>query len=159
LIGPLLANPTKAPLWQLGRTSPVTSTGTPGSSAFDGGFPWGSSLALRCGSLVRPIGHCVRGPCTRLRHRRLRNWVPSPQTRPFAWPGEGRVGGAIRCRQLQPITMRRTSETDAFSAPRMRTPRGPSRTLKSLHRAVSTSDVLLSPAGTPESESDIRPMR
>jgi len=51
------------------------------------------------------------------------------------------------------ITVRRTSETDAFSAPRMRTPRGPSRTLWSLHRTVSTSDIPLSPAGTPESES------
>jgi hypothetical protein len=36
---------------------------------------------------------------------------------------------------------RRTSETGAFSAPRMRTPRGPSRTLWSLHRTVSTSDT------------------
>lgn len=39
------------------------------------------------------------------------------------------------------IMMRRTSMTDAFSAPRMRTPRGPSRTLWSLHRTVSTSDI------------------
>jgi hypothetical protein len=39
------------------------------------------------------------------------------------------------------IAMRRTSRTDAFSAPRMRTPRGPSRTLWSLHRITSTSDV------------------
>jgi len=35
----------------------------------------------------------------------------------------------------------------------MRTPRGPSRTLWSLHRTVPTSDVPLSPAGTPESKS------
>jgi hypothetical protein len=41
------------------------------------------------------------------------------------------------------ITVRRTSETGAFSAPRMRTPRGPSRTLWSLHRTVSISDVLI----------------
>jgi len=39
------------------------------------------------------------------------------------------------------IATRRTSESDAFSAPRMRTPRGPSRTLWSLHRIVSISDV------------------
>jgi hypothetical protein len=51
------------------------------------------------------------------------------------------------------IMTRRTSMTGAFSAPRMRTPRGPSRTLWSLHRIESTSDVPLSPAGTPESES------
>jgi len=38
------------------------------------------------------------------------------------------------------IATRRTSMTGAFSAPRMRTPRGPSRTLWSLHRTVSTSD-------------------
>ena len=42
------------------------------------------------------------------------NWVPSPPSRPFAWSGKGRVDGAIRCRQLQPIAVRRTSETDAF---------------------------------------------
>jgi len=41
------------------------------------------------------------------------------------------------------IATRRTSKTNAFSAPRMRTPRGPSRTLWSLHRIVSTSDVLV----------------
>jgi len=41
------------------------------------------------------------------------------------------------------IATRRTSETDAFSASRMRTPRGPSRALWSLHRIVSTSDVLV----------------
>ena len=41
------------------------------------------------------------------------------------------------------IATRRTSLTDAFSAPRMRTPRGPSRSLWSLHRIVSTSDVLV----------------
>jgi len=49
--------------------------------------------------------------------------------------------------------MRRTSETGTFSVPRMRTPRGLSGTLRSLHRAVSTSDVPLSLAGTPESVS------
>ena len=47
--------------------------------------------------------------------------------------------------------MRRTSETGAFSAPRMRTPRVPSRSWRSLHQTASTSDVPLSPAGTPES--------
>jgi hypothetical protein len=66
-----------------------------------------------------------------------------PRSRPFAWSGRGRVDEAIRCRQLQPITIRRTSETDAFSASRMRTPRSLSGTLKSLHQAVSTSDVLV----------------
>jgi hypothetical protein len=63
------------------------------------------------------------------------------QPRRFASPEERRVDGAIRCRQLQPIAIRRTSTTDAFAASRMRTPRGPSRTLWSLHQTVSTSDV------------------
>jgi hypothetical protein len=45
------------------------------------------------------------------------------------------------------IAMRRTSKSDAFSAPRMRTPRGPSRSLWSLHRIVSTSDVLVVTTG------------
>jgi hypothetical protein len=36
------------------------------------------------------------------------------QRRPFAWSAEGRVDEAIRCRQLRPIVMRRTSETGAF---------------------------------------------
>jgi hypothetical protein len=35
----------------------------------------------------------------------------------------------------------------------MRTPRRPSRSLKSIHQVMSTSDVPSSPAGTPESES------
>jgi len=39
------------------------------------------------------------------------------------------------------IATRRTSMTGTFSVPRMRTPRGPSRTLWSLHRTVSTSDI------------------
>jgi hypothetical protein len=64
-----------------------------------------------------------------------------PQPQPFAWSGKGRVDEAIRCRQLQPIAIRRTSETGAFFAPRMRTPRGLSGTLWSLHQTVSTSDV------------------
>jgi hypothetical protein len=57
-----------------------------------------------------------QGAITRLRHRHIRNWVPSLQPRPFAWSGERRVDGAIRCRQLQPSVYRRTSETGAFSS-------------------------------------------
>jgi len=41
-----------------------------------------------------------------------------------------------------------------FRASRMRTLRGPSRSLRSLHRTWSTSDVPLSLSGTPESDSD-----
>jgi len=43
-------------------------------------------------------------------------WVPSSTSRPFAWSGRRRVDEAIRCRQLQPIAMQRTSETDAISS-------------------------------------------
>jgi hypothetical protein len=66
------------------------------------------------------------------------------RSRPFAWSGRRTIDEAIRCRQLQPITVRRTSESDVFATPRMRTLRGPSRALKSLHRTVSISDTLLS---------------
>jgi len=43
---------------------------------------------------------------------------------------------------LRPNALRRTSETDAFSASRMRTPLDPSRISGSLHRTVSISDTL-----------------
>jgi len=77
----------------------------------------------------------------RLRHRHIRELGAFLQPRPFAWSEERRVDEAIRCRQLQPLVFRRTSETGAFFAPRMRTPRGLSRSLWSLHRITSTSDV------------------
>jgi len=79
--------------------------------------------------------------------------------RPFAWSGRGRVDEAIRCRQLRPIMTRRTSETGAFSAPRMLTPRGPSRTLWSLHRTVSTSDAPVVTRRHARIGFRIRPMR
>jgi len=41
-------------------------------------------------------------------------WVPSLRPRPFAWSGKRRVDEAIRCRQLRPITIRRTAVSDAF---------------------------------------------
>lgn len=41
------------------------------------------------------------------------------------------------------IATRRTSMSDAFSAPRMRTPLGPSRTSWSLHQTASISDTLI----------------
>jgi len=78
-------------------------------------FPWGSVLALRCGSPSAPLD-VRQGAVTRLRHRRVRTWVPSLRPRPFAWSGKRKVDEAIRCRQLRPITMRRTSETGAISS-------------------------------------------
>jgi len=47
-----------------------------------------------------------------------------------------------RC-QLRSNAFRRTAESDAFSAPRMRTPLEPSRISWSLHRTVSISDASL----------------
>jgi len=79
-------------------------------------FPWGRVLALRCGSLAAPLDVTSGG----LRHTcvivAFESWVPSLQPQPFAWSEERRVDEAIRCRQLQPIAMRRTSETGAFSS-------------------------------------------
>jgi hypothetical protein len=103
-------------------------------------FPWGSVLALRCGSLSAPLDVASGGlsPASAIVAFVTGCLHTTPTIRVAR---EGRVDEAIRCRQLQPIAIRRTSETGAFSAPRMRTPRGPSRTLWSLHRVVSTSDV------------------
>jgi hypothetical protein len=38
------------------------------------------------------------------------------RSRPFAWSGRRRIDGAIRCRQLQPNTFRRTAHRHLFSA-------------------------------------------
>jgi len=121
-------------------------------------FPWGSVFALRCGSLAAPLDNASGGlspACAIVAF--VVGAFASP--RPFAWSGMGRVDEAIRCRQLQPITLRRTSESGAFSAPRMRTLRGPSRTLKSLHRTVSTSDVPVVTRRHARVGIRIRPMR
>jgi len=65
-------------------------------------FPWGSVLALRCGSFLdRPVGHCVSGPSPF-----TPSWdcaivasvtgIVALQSRPFAWSGEGTKCRAIR---------------------------------------------------------------
>jgi hypothetical protein len=92
---------------------------------------------------VRPVGLCVRGPVTRLRHRRLRNWVPSP-TAPairVVREGEGRRSYSLSSASTDHDAAHRWPAP--FRAPRMLTLRRPSRSLKSLHHAVSISDVLL----------------
>jgi len=63
---------------------------------------------------VRPVGRRVRGPSPACAIVVIVVGCLHQQPRPFAWSGKGRVDGAIRCRQLQPIAMRRTSETGAF---------------------------------------------
>jgi hypothetical protein len=83
------------------------------------------------------------------------SWVPSTDSPgPFARPGKGRVDGAIRCRQLRAITMRRTAETGAFSAPRMRTPLGDFWPRGAFTTSCRPLTFSLSPVGTPESESE-----
>jgi hypothetical protein len=49
-----------------------------------------------------------------LSHRRVRDLGCLLETPTIRVAREWKVDEAIRCRQLQPITMRRTSETDAF---------------------------------------------
>jgi hypothetical protein len=44
-----------------------------------------------------------------LHHRRFRLGCRRLRSRPFAWSGRRTIDGAIRCRQLQPITIRRTT--------------------------------------------------
>jgi hypothetical protein len=102
----------------------------------------GKRLSASSRISVRPFGLCVRCPsapppslvivfgCLPCNPGLSRSQRRGGSTELFAAASFGR------------ITTRRTSMTDAFSAPRMRTPRGPSRTLWSLHRIVSTSDVL-----------------
>jgi hypothetical protein len=104
-------------------------------------FPWGSVFPLRCGSLSAPLDVAQGALPTRLRHRRVSDRVPSPRPRPFAVVREG---DDRRSYSLSSASAERDAAhrwTGAFSAPRMRTPRGPSRTLKSLRRIVSTSDA------------------
>jgi len=140
---------------KFGRLLSAPTQGSPPESGPIRGprFPWGSVLAPRCGSLSAPLDIASGGLHPPAPSSQFVTGCLHQQPRPFAWPEKGRVDEAIRCRQLQPITMRRTSETGTFSVPRMRTPRGLSGALWSLHRAVSTSDVPSSLAGTPESVS------
>ena len=104
-------------------------------------FPWGSVLALRCGSPSAPLDVASGG-----RH------PPAPSSRPNLGcrrycPGHSRGQGRGGSTKLFAVVSFDRSRCGAplrpapFRAPRMRTPRGPSRTLKSLHRAVSISDV------------------
>jgi hypothetical protein len=91
----------------------------------------------------RPLGPCVRRPST----------FPAPSlstlrvsfllSRTFARPGNGKIRGAIRYRQLQPLTIPvYRSSAGVFSTPRIRTPLGPFGSSWSFYRTVSTSDAL-----------------
>jgi hypothetical protein len=60
-----------------------------------------------------PVGRCVRGRRP-LRHRRNHLRCPHWRSRPFTWSGRRRIDGAIRCRQLWAIALRRTSRPTPF---------------------------------------------
>jgi len=77
-------------------------------------FPWGSVLALRCGSLAAPLDVALGGRRHFLSHRRIRSRCRHLRSRPFARSGKRTIDGAIRCRQLQPITIRRTTGPTPF---------------------------------------------
>ena len=81
-----------------------------------GSLSVGKRLSAPLRISVRPVGRRVRGPSPACAIVASESWVPSLLPRPFAWSGKRRVDEAIRCRQLRPITMRRTSETGAISS-------------------------------------------
>jgi hypothetical protein len=102
-------------------------------------FPWGSVLALVSGSVAAPLDVASEGRrpsapsslrcgCPRYGPGHSRGQERGGSTELFAAVsfGRSRFGAPL---------------TDAFSASRMRTPREPSRSWRSLHRVVSTSDV------------------
>jgi len=100
------------------RRSTKSREGEPVARSPSRGFTFrGEQLSAPLRISVRPVGRRVRGPfppaCAIVA---FESWVPSLQPRPFAWSGERRVDEAIRCRQLQPNAMRRTSETGAISS-------------------------------------------
>jgi len=106
-------------------------------------FPWGDVFSSRCSSLAAPLDFAsggLRPACA------IAIVVPSVfpfRSQAFARPGERKISGAIRYRQLQPLAIPAYRSTGTFSVPRIRTPLGPSRSSWSLHRTVSTSDVLV----------------
>jgi hypothetical protein len=63
------------------------------------------------------------------------------QPQPFAWSGKGGSTKLFAVVSFSRSQCGAPLRPTPFRAPRMRTLRGPSRTLKSLHRVVSTSDV------------------
>jgi len=108
-------------------------------------FPWGSLFGLRCGDRrfsAPPRWTMRRGAVARPRHRRFRLGVPALRSRPFARPGGRGIDRAIRTASFG-RTCSGAPLSDAFSAPRMRTTLGPSRSSCCLHRIASTSDVLV----------------
>jgi len=79
---------------------------------------------------------------SKLRHRRFRHGCPHLRSQAFACPERRRVERAV-----SPVSFGRSRPgaplPTAFSASRMRTTLGPSRSSCCLHRIVSTSDILV----------------
>jgi hypothetical protein len=104
-------------------------------------FPWGSSLALRCGSPSAPLDTASGG------HSPACAIVVFVLGAFDCTPGHSRGQGRGGSTELFAAASFSRSRCGAplrpapFRAPRMRTPRGRSPTLWSLHRTVSTSDV------------------
>jgi len=108
-------------------------------------FPWGSLFGLRCGDRrfsAPPRWTMRRGAVARPRHRRFRLGVPALRSRPFARPGGRGIDRAIRTASFG-RTRPGAPLANAFSALRMRTTLGPSRSSCCLHRIASTSDALV----------------
>jgi len=75
----------------------------------------GEQLSAPLRLVGRPIGRRVRGPSTACAIDVFDLDALGLQPQPFAWSGKGRVGEAIRCRQLRAVTLRRTSCRRLFS--------------------------------------------
>jgi hypothetical protein len=103
-------------------------------------FPWGSVLALHCGSESAPLDVASGGqsPACAIDAFVLGAVTATPAIR-VARGGEGRRSYSLSSASADRDPAHRS--TDAFSASRMRTLRGLSGALKSLHRVASTSDV------------------
>jgi hypothetical protein len=107
-------------------------------------FPWGNVFALRCGHLcdAAPLDYASGSRRSVLRHRRFRHGCPHFRSQAFACPERRRVERAV-----SPVSFGRSRLgaplPTAFSASRMRTTLGPSRSSCCLHRIVSTSDILV----------------
>jgi hypothetical protein len=100
----------------------------------------GEQLSAPLRISVRPVGHRVRGPSPACA-------TVTPVLGAFLRPGHSRGQRREGSAKLFAVASFSRSRSGAplrpapFVAPRMRTPRGPSRSLWSLHRIASTSDV------------------
>jgi len=120
--------------------------------------PWGSVLALHCGFSVRPVGHCVSGPSPGCAIVTFVNWVPSCN------PGHSRGRRREGSTKLFAVVSFSRSCSGAPLRPAPFSRRGcglpvdflgPCGAFTESRRPLTFPSSL---AGTPESESDIRPI-